>query len=80
MLRKIFSKNLDSKNINQILLENRKWEYMFNPDKSIFGDYSESYFRHIETGKILNINALQAIKLIEDKRRHSIKKIFNKNV
>ena len=80
MLRKIFSKNLDSKNINQILLENRKWEYMFNPDKSIFGDYSESYFRHIETGEILNINALQAIKLIEDKRRHSIKKIFNKNV
>ncbi len=40
------------------------WEYHFNPKKSKYHDYEESYFKQPSTGKILRLTARDALGLI----------------
>lgn len=41
-----------------------QWEYHFNPQKSKYHDYEESYFKQPKSGKIIKLAARDALSLI----------------
>lgn len=59
-LFKIFNKSHQQSNPE----DKNQWEYHFNPKKSKYHDYTESYFKHPTTGKILRFTAQDALVLI----------------
>lgn len=50
--------------IKKKITRNNQWEYHFNPQKSKYHDYEESYFKQPSTGKILRLTARDALGLI----------------